>query len=115
MHELGVVLHIIDTVEDIAKKNKASHISAVTLEIGEVSTIIPELFTDCWKWAIKKNSYLKDSKLNLKGRKAITHCENCGKDFPTTVFEKICPYCNSEKTYLLTGNEFNIVDIAIFD
>lgn len=47
MHELGVVLHIIETVEEIAKKNNASHIKSVTLEIGEVSTVIPDLFKDC--------------------------------------------------------------------
>lgn len=47
MHELGVVLHIIETVEDVAKKNNANRIDSVTLEIGEVSTVIPELFKDC--------------------------------------------------------------------
>lgn len=58
---------------------------------------------------------MKGCNLTLRGIKAMTHCESCGKDYPTTVFEKICPYCESDKTYLLTGNEFNIVDISVTD
>lgn len=56
---------------------------------------------------------MKGCELKLYGIKAITRCEDCGKEYPTTVFEKICPYCNSENTYLVTGNEFNIRDIAV--
>ena len=51
MHELGVVFYVIDAVEDVAKHNNVSHIHSVTVEIGEVSTVIPEYLLDVWKWA----------------------------------------------------------------
>ena len=40
MHELGVVFHIMDNLEKVAKENKAEGISKVVLELGEVSTVI---------------------------------------------------------------------------
>lgn len=46
MHELGVVFYVIDAVEDVAKHNNVSHIHSVTVEIGEVSTVIPEYLLD---------------------------------------------------------------------
>ena len=47
MHELGVTFSIMDSLEDVAKTNKVDHISKVVLELGEVSTVIPEYLTDC--------------------------------------------------------------------
>ena len=57
MHELGVVFHIIDSLEEVAKENDVTQIQSVTIEIGEVSTVIPHYLTDCWEWAIKKEAY----------------------------------------------------------
>ena len=37
MHELGIVFHIIRTVEDVAKENHVARIQRVTLQLGEVS------------------------------------------------------------------------------
>ena len=40
MHELGVVFHIMDSVEKIARENQADGINKVVLELGEVSPVI---------------------------------------------------------------------------
>ena len=40
MHELGVTFHIMDHLEKVAEENKVTHIRKVTLELGEVSTVI---------------------------------------------------------------------------
>ena len=37
MHELGIVFHIIRSVEDVARENNLRRVSSVTLELGEVS------------------------------------------------------------------------------
>ena len=39
MHELGIVFHIIRTVEDVAKQNDVTRIRRVTLQLGEVSGV----------------------------------------------------------------------------
>ena len=51
MHELGIVFHVIKSVEEIAQENELTKVSAVTLSIGEVSGIVPSYLTDCWRWA----------------------------------------------------------------
>ena len=111
MHELGVTFSIMDTLENVAKENKVSHISKVVLELGEVSTVIPDYLIDCWNWAIKKRELFSDSQLDIKPLKAITFCENCNSEYPTVDNGKICPICGSDNTYLLRGNEFNILEI----
>ncbi len=49
MHELGVVFHIMDSLETVARENQVTHIEGVTVEVGEVSTVIPHYLTDCWE------------------------------------------------------------------
>lgn len=44
MHELGIVLHVIDQVEELAKENNVSKVTRLTLEVGEVSSIVPSYF-----------------------------------------------------------------------
>ncbi|MGP1587523.1 MAG: hydrogenase maturation nickel metallochaperone HypA [Treponemataceae bacterium] len=114
MHELGIVFYIIKDVKEAAQQNNVAKISSVTLKLGEVTTVIPYYLEDCWKWAIKKESnLLKDAELIIEKVPAITFCESCEKEYPTIENGKICPYCKSEKTYLLQGNEIMIKEIAV--
>lgn len=111
MHELGIVFHVIKTVEEVAQEQKLSKVSKVVLEVGEVSTVIPEYLEDCWKWACKRSELMKESELVHEKIEAITYCENCKKTYETVKYAKVCPYCNSENTYLIQGNEVQIKEI----
>ena len=75
MHELGIVVHISKTLEELAQENNITDIRRVTLQIGKVSGIVPVYLVDCWQY----------------GRE--------------------CPYCKSEHTVLLQGNECLIKEI----
>jgi len=113
MHELGIVFYIIRDVKAAAEENKATEISSVTLQLGEVSGVVPEYLTDCWKWATKKEGpILNTSELVIETIPAVTYCEDCKGEYPTVAHGKICPHCQSEHTYLLRGNEVMIKEIA---
>lgn len=111
MHELGVVFHIIRSVKHVAQENELTKIASVTLELGEVSTVIPSYLTDCWKWAVNKEELLKGAELRIETIPAVTYCENCRQTYGTVEHGKICPHCRSGQTYLLQGNEANIKEI----
>ncbi len=114
MHELGVVFYVIDDVEKVAKENNVEHVHSVTVELGEVSTVIPEYLIDCWNWARQKHEILTDCELRVERIEAITYCESCMKNYRTVDYGKICPYCGSEKTFLIKGNEFNLKEIEVY-
>lgn len=111
MHELGTVFYVIQEVEQVVEENHLTKVASVTLEVGEVSGIIPYYLTDCWKWAVEKSQYLKGAELKIETLPAVTYCEDCKKTYPTVKYAKICPYCKSEHTYLLSGNEYTIKEI----
>ncbi len=114
MHELGVVFNIIKIIKNVAKENELTNVSKVTLELGEVSTVIPEYLIDCWRWAADKEDLLIGAELEIETIPAVTYCNKCGKTYSTIEYAKICPYCGSEDTWLLQGNEFNIKEIEAY-
>jgi hydrogenase nickel incorporation protein HypA/HybF len=112
MHELGVVFHVIKMVDEVAAENNLTQVESVTLELGEVSTVIESYLQNCWKWAVaNRTEIMKDAKLLVETIPAVTYCEDCEKTYETVAHGKICPYCKSEHTYLIQGNEFNIKEI----
>lgn len=114
MHELGVVFHIMDSLEKVAQENEVAGISKVVLELGEVSTVIEDYLQNCWKWAVKKRELFTEAELIVEKLPAVTWCDDCKKTYPTVEHGKICPHCGSPQTWLLQGNEFNIKEIEVY-
>lgn len=77
MHELGIVLHVIDQVEELAKENNVSKVTRLTLEVGEVSSIVPSYFSDCFEWAKKKTEYMQDTELEMIILEGVSYCKDC--------------------------------------
>ena len=114
MHELGIVFHIIRSVEKVAAENDLEKGSAVVLELGEVSGVVPDYLTDCWRWAAAKSELASGSELRIETLPAVTRCGGCGADYPTVAHGRTCPRGGSGDTWLLTGNEVNIKEIEAY-
>ena len=98
MHELGIVFHMIKTVERIAEENVLTSVSSVTLELGEVSGVVPHELTSCWNWAVAQTEVLKGAELRIETIPAVTLCESCNRTYPTVPQGRVCPLCGSEET-----------------
>ncbi|MDO5119521.1 MAG: hydrogenase maturation nickel metallochaperone HypA [Coriobacteriales bacterium] len=108
MHELGIVFHMIETLEEVGQANDLTHIAKVTLNLGEVSGVLPDYLLDCWRWAADKSDLLEGAELHIEPIPAVTVCNTCGRTYGTVAHGKICPHCGSPDTVLLRGNEAEI-------
>ncbi|MCR5079037.1 MAG: hydrogenase maturation nickel metallochaperone HypA [Bacilli bacterium] len=115
MHELGLVFHMIDAVEAIAKDNKALEVASITMEIGEVSGVVTSYFRECFESAKTKVPALKEAKLEIVVVEAVSYCQDCKKTYPTVKYGKKCPHCGSDRTYLVYGRELTIREIKVKD
>lgn len=113
MHELGIVFHIIRSVEDVARQNNVRRVNAVTLELGEVSGVLEDYLQDCWNWAVSKSDLMRGARLQVAVIPAKTLCEDCGMVYPTVAHGRTCPGCGSGHTHLIQGNETMIRDITV--
>ena len=80
--------------------------------MGEVSSIVPDLFTDAFDWAKKKTRFAQEAELEMIIIEGRTYCKSCGETYKTTEHGKRCPYCGSYETFLLTGDQVIIKDVA---
>ena len=111
MHELGIVFHMIEMLERVARENRVEKIARVTLELGEVSGVVPRELTSCWDWAVKRTALLPQAELVIETIPAVTLCGDCQKTYPTVPQGRVCPRCGGENTWLTQGNEIELKEI----
>lgn len=112
MHELGILYHVVKTLEEIEYAEDLSVIESITLEVGELSGVVPKYLEECWPAAIYKTKY-SDVKLIIEEIEGIVNCKNCHKDYNIVKAENnVCPFCGEEKSTLVSGDEFNIKEIS---
>ena len=78
MHELGIVFHIIDSIEEVGRQNKLRRVSTVTLELGEVSGVVHTYLEDCWHWAAARSQLLNGSARRYPVRGLRQHLRHGG-------------------------------------
>ena len=103
--------YLIHRTVGIGEEEGLTKIGSVTLEVGEVSGIMTDLFVDCWNYFKVKHPVLAESELKLVTIPAVTFCGNCGKTYETVKYGKECPYCHSGETWLVDGNQCVIKEI----
>ncbi len=111
MHEMGIVLHLARTLDQTAEEHRLTSIGKVVLQVGEVSGIMTDLFTDAWDYFKVRHPVLKDAELVLETIPAVTWCDNCKRTYETVKYGRQCPYCQSGETWLQQGNECIIKEI----
>jgi len=110
VHELGVVIEIVKTVEEFAAANGLTRIDTVVLQIGELSSMVPRYIEECYPAAVDGTS-LQDTKLRIEIIPGNALCKACGKVFNLLKEEGACPGCGSRSFELLSGKEFLIKEV----
>ncbi len=113
MHELGVVIRVIETVEKVVLDNQLTKVDAIILQIGELSSMIPSYVEACYPAAVYRSS-LKETKLQIEILKAYGKCRPCGKVFPVVEEDGVCPECREKNFELISGREFMIKEIVAY-
>ena len=111
MHELGVVIEIIKTVENFAQKNGLKKIDTLVLQIGELSSMIPRYIEALYPAAVQ-GTLLQETELKIEILPGNAICTRCNKVFNLIESNNKCSNCGSEDLELLCGKEFMIKEIV---
>lgn len=111
MHEVGVMIEVIKTVENFARKNNLTKIDTLVLQIGQLSSIIPRYIEACYPAAVD-GTMLQDTKLEIEILPGNGICRKCSKVFNLIENDNICPKCGSKDWEILCGKEFMIKEIV---
>ena len=116
MHELGIVFEIQKRVTAVAEENglALSDIAQVVVEVGEASTIVPRYLKECWP-AATDGTEMEHAELVVELLIAKVRCKKCGEVYEYLKNNKKCPVCGAWECTMVTGQEFNIKEIAVFE
>lgn len=110
MHELGIMINIVEQVEQIARENEVEQIETLVLQVGEISPVVPQYLEACFPAAVDGTA-LQDTELQIEVIPANALCRSCKQVFHLLEHPRACPACGAEKFEVLSGREFNIKEI----
>ncbi|WP_315113169.1 hydrogenase maturation nickel metallochaperone HypA [Clostridium intestinale] len=111
MHEVGVMIEVVKTVEKFAKQNSITKIETIVLQIGEISSMVPRYIKACYPMAAE-GTILENAKLEIEVLPCNAICKECNKVFNLLENNHKCPKCGNNDFDVLSGREFNIKEIV---
>ena len=111
MHEVGVMIEVVKTVENFARGNGVTKIQTLVLQIGELSSTIPKYVEACYPAAVE-GTLLQDTELKIEILPGNAICKECNKVFNLIENNNTCPNCESKHWEILCGKEFMIKEIV---
>jgi len=111
LHELSVVIEVVRTVEEFARENGVTRIDKLVLQIGELSSMIPQYIEDCFPCAVDGTSMV-DTKLEIEILPGNGRCRSCGAMFNLVANKGVCPECGVKDAEVISGKEFMIKEIV---
>jgi hydrogenase nickel incorporation protein HypA/HybF len=112
MHELSIVMSIIDIAEEQVRKAQAKHVDCVELEVGTMAGIEMDALNFSWQVATK-NTLLDGAELQVDRVQAIGRCSNCQHEFPIQERFEPCPICNELLIDYLFGKELKVKSLVV--
>lgn len=110
MHELGLSDALLRMVRDIVKKEELTHVEKITLEIGELSGVVPRYMADCWEAVVDGTEYA-GTKLVIDTVPGIASCMDCDEEFRIDVNDMRCPFCGSRSLTPVSGRDMTLREI----
>lgn len=114
MHELSIANSILNIVLEEKRVKSLPRIKAIGLTIGTLSGIFPDALEFSFD-AIKKQTPLEDTKLEILQIPISGICKTCNEKFSVTNYIFSCPKCHSTSIEVDHGQEMDITYLEIED
>lgn len=110
MHELAIARNIVAIVADAARGRR---VRRVTLDIGELSGVMPEAIAFCFE-AVAEGTAVSGAVLDLRIIAGRARCRQCGGEFATPTLLTRCK-CGSRVADRLSGDELLVKSMEIVE
>ncbi|WEK37974.1 MAG: hydrogenase maturation nickel metallochaperone HypA [Candidatus Pseudobacter hemicellulosilyticus] len=112
MHELSIVMGIVDIAEEHARREGAQSVEEIELEIGCLTTVEMEAFESAWKQAVK-TTILEHSVKTIHRTPGRAGCLECAAEFPLENLYDACPDCQGHFLQIYQGKELRVRSLVI--
>ena len=112
MHELSIVMSIIEIASQQASKAGSSVIEEIEMDIGSLSSVEMNAFEFAWNQAVKE-TILENAVKKINQIKGKAKCHDCDFSFPVENLFDACPNCGGHLISILEGKELKVKSIVV--
>jgi hydrogenase nickel incorporation protein HypA/HybF len=112
MHELSIVMSIVETAEEKVKENHAQSVESIDLVIGDLAGVENEALDFAWETAVK-NTVLQTARRNIIHVPAKAKCLECDCEFEIKELYDECPLCGEHLLQIVQGKELQIKSMVL--
>lgn len=104
MHEMGILSNLFTIIEEIAEENNLVKINKITLKLGKLQQIVPDVFTFAFE-TVAKGTKAEGAALDVEYVPIKMQCNTCNNEFIVEGHVYICPECAQTSLTMLEGME----------
>lgn len=114
MHELSLCQALIDQVERLAAQHRASAVASITLRVGPLSGVVPELLQHAFSVA-RAGTVADQAQLLIEHQPVVIRCRNCGAENQAEPNRLVCPACGGWQTEVISGEEMLLASLELLE
>ena len=112
MHEVSMMQNTLDIAIAQARQNGATKIDRLTMNIGELSGVIPEALEFAFEVLIG-GTMAENAQLEIKTIPVVCYCQECDRNFQPHNYIYECPKCQRISTDIIHGRELELVSLVV--
>jgi hydrogenase nickel incorporation protein HypA/HybF len=112
MHELSVCQSMLRQVEAIANREQAISVERITIQIGPLSGVVPELLQQAFTIA-RCGTKAETAELVTETKPVRVHCLQCGYESDVQANRLLCAQCGDYRTRLISGDELLLASVEL--
>lgn len=112
MHEMSLAEGILELVDAAARRESATKVRLVVLEIGRLAAVEPEALRFCFD-AVTRGTVAAGALLEIEAVPGSGWCAQCAATVPLAERYSECPQCGGYPLEVTGGTEMRVREIAI--
>ena len=111
MHEMSIIVSLLEEIDEIVKKNGATKVESIELETGQLRQVVPEVMQEAFLVA-KEGTICEKAILMIKEIKAKVKCNKCNKEFSPKINDFLCSNCHEADVKIIQGDDIILKTIV---
>jgi hydrogenase nickel incorporation protein HypA/HybF len=113
MHELSIVLNILDMAAQEAARHGTGRVVAIHLKLGPLSGVVGEALRSAFELA-REGSPCGDAQLVIEEVPIVTDCPVCAAEREVVSLQELCcARCGAPATRIVRGRELEVVALEL--
>ena len=112
MHELSIVMSIVEIAQTQARQANASVIEEIELDIGTLAGIELDALEFAWPQGVK-HTMLEHAVKKINRIEGLASCSDCDNRFTIENYYDACPECGGHLIHIIKGRELKVRSLVI--